>query len=1522
MGAALALSPRLRAPPRREPRAEPPSSEPLADPQGEPSEADAAGMPRYLGAAPDLMSPAGPLESVLEDSPPLRQSIAARRDAASELPDGADAIASLAPQPMDEEPAPAEPVVDPSRVRARSVDGGGGDEEGGTDEAAPSGEAPLPEGAADGGSDAGAGGDAGAGAGAGGAGGEGAEGGTSGIGSGARSAEGAAGGGGDAPGADAMAALATGDIAMIDTELAEHQRWGSASAHVGAAGSTTRADFIVAAAGAGALGAFGHGALMGAAMGAGTQAVELGVGRLVARLAGPALARSFPLPAIGAVIGGVFSAYDLATRDWGRTGDTIGRFGEGGSIYEQLANSIAAVSEIIGIATAVLNVIAGVIGAISIAMWIITVLTVGVASPLAATLSTIAGAIGIGTMILDGINALVLQRLVTLFRALHTFTSQADPSDVEAQGGRIGEAAGASAGFVGGMAGGLAGAGLTGAAGRRMGLGHEPPPRVPDAEPPRVGTGDGPTITADPPPVEAGLAAGDRPAIVPPEPVAPRAMADSAGPVAELPGSTLAAPEVVDPHAATMPAPEPVDPHGPTMPAPEPVDPHGPTMPAPEIVDPRAPTALPEGGGMPEIPGPPRLPNIEPLPDYGIELPDWNPAEPSPYAPTERPPPIDPLAPTVPVPEGVDPHASTMPAPTPETGPLDLRPIEDSQAAGPSTPEPAADPASFASLDPTVAELAASPFGDRLAADVMTPMQDVPRDATSSAASVRAEAYAGIQSERPVGWDPAAGLQDQHWFKVNDATVNAAPGTLPASAEAINANRSPLQSRRAGEATLLLTTEGVPDAQLANPAQRGTDYFVDDTGAGRVGEPRRDRGAQTSLPFDAPEAPFDPRYGTEHKFADRSRIPDIQRQIAESRARAGLPPLDEVQLARAAGEQARYVMEGVPATDLQGRPTQPWSGRVVEPSRTPVQMLLAPEVISPDLHAQGRTVDVPPRAARPEPPGQLPLDFSRQPPDPNQLSLPLDQPVRPMAEPRPARASTRSTQPLTPAEFDAHVQTLLEMGVPREKIAMARPGEGTHYNPNNDTVYIGANVNPLPPSQRPTGLANPANAAVEARGVLGHEAIGHREAQLANQVRHAVWLEEFQASTRAALLDPNLSPQQRQLLMQDAAARMRHAPNGDTVYVWTDPLNAPEAPGGSGAARPDGQFRPQDQLPSVIVNPDAAGPRPFAEPAPAPAGGPAAGPRSVTPLPHAGAPEGTAARGAEPIVEPVNPAYPPPPGTGSRQELVDMQNRLLAILQARAQAEALQNAMAADAGHHEANSTPLADLNSRTGEALTAAQAHQQATAQRTAANQQQQTEEGNVGSTLSDYGNRAAGLAMITGPLEGFTTFTSLAHLLPDDPQVLVGAKRGILKMNADGQRFLEALHGVDGAVAGQQSATPARESGIEANAGRLESTAEGNAAAQGELGVAQSGGEALASRNDARAADSRRREGQAAQTGVQLDGQAEDTRTGIADLSTQWQSWAQAHQQARATAIAQTRAAMVARGWRPRETSPGVAT
>ncbi|MCB1902218.1 MAG: hypothetical protein KDH16_23215, partial [Rhodocyclaceae bacterium] len=1634
---------------------------------------------------------------------------------------------------------PSAPAASPAEAVQRRGGGGGGGGRGeggeaGDGAAAEAGETAATEGeggaeGADGGGGAAEGGGAGEaeGEGSGGAGGGGIEEGT-----------GAGGGGGLAADAAAgtLESLATGDIALIDEELAEHQRWGAASARVGEAGSARRADFIVDQAGAGALGGFGHGALMGAAVGAGSQALEIGAARLVARLAGPALARSFPLPAIGAVIGGVFSAYDLATRDWGHTGETIGRFGEGGSIYEQLANSIAAVSEIIGIATAVLNVIAGVIGAISIAMWVITVLTVGVASPLAATLSTIAMAIGMATMVLDGINALVLQRLVTLFRALHTFTSQADPSDVEQQGGRIAAAAGASAGFVGGMAGGLAGGGATAAGARRLGIGH-PPPHVPGVEPPRPAAGEGPTITADPPPaVEAGVPAGDRPAMLPPEPAAPRPASDpglpAPGPVdphaptmpapapvdphaptmpAPAPANphapTMPAPAPVDPHAPTLPAPAPVDPHAPTMPAPAPVDPHAPTIPMPEVVDPHAPTALPSDGGMPEIPGPPRVPEFEPLPDYGPELPDWNPAEPSPYAPTERPPAspaevVDPHASTIPAPEAIDPHASTIPAPevvdphaptalppdggmpeipgpprvpefeplpdygpelpdwnpdapspyaptqppppleaptpspsraptepatpsraptepvTPSQAPTEPAPrqITDAEVLPPPAAEPApsADPASFADLADTVAALNDSPFGDRLASEAMAPMQDVPRDTARSPRAVHDAAYAQIPGDRPAGYG-GPGLQDQHWTKVRDATINAAPGTRPATVEAINASRSPLQSRAAHPATLLLTTEGAPASALPG-GERGTRYYVGDAPMGRPAVPEGPGNAAIPAEPGAAGGPARPadtrRYRTEHRFADAYLIPEMRRQIQASRERAGLPPLDDVQLAVAAGEQARWVMEGVPRTDLAQRPVEPWSGFVVEPARSPMQMLLAPEVLLPDLHARGRMVEAPPA-----PRAEAVTPTAPEAPHPGQLSLGFEPPgaPRPVTEVpaggRPAgEGGTRNQRPLTPEEFAGFAAMAEQMGMPREQIQQV--GGPTAYLPGSfDQLLIGPDILPLAPEARPQGLANPANAALEPRAVLGHEIIGHREAELAGQARIEPWHEEFQASTRAALHTPDLPREQMWLLTQDAAARRRHQSREGTIFVDTERYGAPQS-GGRRPVRP----RAPGEPPSVIVDPSLAGERRVAEPSPGrpqahavppgavrpPAAGGVASPGALIAYSAAvrggadrgsqgapstaGAPrdtetarsagfaraaragaiaslnpavpmlwgayfghgtreerigrggsvgavvgtvtggpvgaylgrrvgEGVARRaedfnaglerGAEPIVEPVNPAYPPPPGSGSRQDIADLQNTLLGILQARAQAEALQGMMAGDAAHHEANAGPLAEFNQRNAQAISATQAHQEATARRTTANQQQQQQEGSVTGTLQDYGNRAAGLAMITGPLEAFTRFTYLAHALPDSPDVLRGAKRGILKMNSDGQNFLDALSGVDTAVAGQQTAQPARSSGIAANAGRLAATTSGAVASQ--AGLAQSGGQGqgLAARNAARSADSRQREAQAAQTGAQLDTQAEDTQTRIASLSEQWQSWATAHRQARVDAMARTRAA-----------------
>lgn len=1600
---------------------------------------------------------------------------------------------------------------------------------------------------------------------------------------------------------DSLDSLDTGSVALIDTELAEHLRWGAASARVGAAGSADRADFVARSAGAGAVGGFLHAGGMGLAVGAGTRVAEIGAARgagalaarsltrlygpAVARLAGPALARSAPLPAIGAVVGGVFSAIDLATRDWSRTGETIGRFGEGGSIYEQLANSIAAVSEIIGIATAVLNVIAGVIGAISMAMWVITVLTVGVASPLALTLSTIAGAIGIATMILDAINALVLQRLVTLFRALHTFTSQADPSDVEAQGGRIGEAAGASAGFVGGMAGGLAGGFGVGRGARRLGIPEHP--TVPDVEPPRAAGGDGPTITADPPPLTAEglpspdvLPGGDRPALLPPEPTAPAALPEVMPPgdrpalLPPEPVVPLGAPDAPLPMAE---GPGPVDPHGPTLPAADPhaatlpaADPHASTIPA---ADPHAPTELPMGpDGMPDIPPPPRLPDIGPLPDYGPELPNWNPEAPSPYRPTEPAGPlhpgtppvdptatavIDPVGPTHPAP--ADPVASTVPAPSPAEGPRGPRRIADDGAPGPASS------ATDLSPNQATAEPVSPGRGDS-APSATTP--------DSGQASFPGFDEPAPREPRPFSPDEVA-PPDAHSAWLRSERARAAGIDPPGPSRRGN---NVARHRVPGESSFN-TPEARPDLYQYTPRQPGhQSHHVESQTALAESIANYDPALDPTVMMREAEhhATFGPQA---EQRADPNFAADLGTsgalEQAYNIARFGevdAPPpggnptrlmSDEV-AGQVVSEHAAYLFEtgatsrdaAPPGRPVVGEDARVRSGGGVEPfenldwDRTFNQ---------PDPHAvaqpPGTQLGLYGEHTRPTPllPEQLTL-LLPDPPDARQVALPFggtpaEPHARPVAEPN--RGPTRSTRPLTPAEFEAHAALLSEQfGVPRDRI---HPGEFTAFHPGatpvDGYITIGPDVNPLPAAERPTGGPNPTNAALEPRAVLAHESLGHRDAELAGQVRDADWHEEFQASTRAALLDPGLTPEQRWALMQDAEARRRFAPDDDTIFVWTDPLTRAETP--ASAALPAPHVPLADTLPSVMVDPAllgrdasvrgsppatgartavdtapvlpeftpaevdaamdrlAAGPllrapaddmrlrlpaaqghaywgvdpvsgmtvqewnvpaerglpprdatgavvpgprgevrtqvrlhspdatatpgsasakdwtmnivqgharmRPdgrwfdtrFAElpdgsrvdvrpyrrdatgqwveggsgttvadartlaalaqwdadmgashiplfppPAAVRSGGPPSGtgtPRAIADTPGsnatraqqreapgvAGAHVGRAVgegvarraegfhagleRGSEPVVEPVNPAYPAPPGSGSRQELVDLQNQLLAIMDARARTEELERLMCSDAEHHEANAAPLSEFSTRTEEAISATEAHRQAVALREAANQNQRGEEANVAQAITDHGQRAAGLAVIKTPLEGFTAFTYLGHALPDDPGVLRGAKRGILQMNTDGQNFLNALNGIDAAVASQAGSQPDREAAIDERSGRLESTAGEAEGSRDALSTARNDGQGLASSNTSRVADSRQREGVAAQHGAQLDGEADRTRGEITDLSAQWQAWAQAHRQARRDAMDQTRAAMVARGWRPRDASEG---
>jgi hypothetical protein len=102
---------------------------------------------------------------------------------------------------------------------------------------------------------------------------------------------------------ESVAELATGTLAIIDQELAEHQRWGTAAATVGAAGSAKRAEVIAQIATGGAEKGLQEGLETGVKMGIGTKIAEKGIAKgagVLANLLGKKAGSFVPIPGVGA----------------------------------------------------------------------------------------------------------------------------------------------------------------------------------------------------------------------------------------------------------------------------------------------------------------------------------------------------------------------------------------------------------------------------------------------------------------------------------------------------------------------------------------------------------------------------------------------------------------------------------------------------------------------------------------------------------------------------------------------------------------------------------------------------------------------------------------------------------------------------------------------------------------------------------------------------------------------------------------------------------------------------------------------------------------------------------------------------------------------------------------------------------------------------------------------------------------------------------------------------------------------
>lgn len=332
-----------------------------------------------------------------------------------------------------------------------------------------------------------------------------------------------------------VAPAPTDDTALIDFELAEHERWAGSFGDLGTARSDERAAFVLSQTSSGASSGLTGGLGMGLVMGAAGGALGQIAGRRLATLAVSRGATAVPVPGLGPAIGGVMAVAGLAMRDWGATFETIGRFGTGEG-YEGLANDLEGLAEALDLACSIMDVVGGVCGAIAVGMWVGTVISGGTLAPLALTLSAIGTGISIATAAVGVIISAAVRPAVMALRALHTFQSDADPASVEAGATQLQAAASQVTGAVGGAVGGRIGGAAGGRAGARadrlatrmaarrggrpaLSATAGPGPRihaeVPDS-PVRAGAPEAPLARAAADPSSARPAASDGPAAAAP----------------------------------------------------------------------------------------------------------------------------------------------------------------------------------------------------------------------------------------------------------------------------------------------------------------------------------------------------------------------------------------------------------------------------------------------------------------------------------------------------------------------------------------------------------------------------------------------------------------------------------------------------------------------------------------------------------------------------------------------------------------------------------------------------------------------------------------------------------------------------------------------------------------------------------------------------------------------------------------------------------------------------------------------
>jgi hypothetical protein len=1182
-----------------------------------------------------------------------------------------------------------------------------------------------------------------------------------------------------------LADVPTGDLDLIDQELAEHERWGEAAARLGAAGSKQRAEFAAKAAEEGATTGFTEGLKQGVKSGAALKVAEkLGEKALVmgVKLLGKKSGNLIPVPGLGAAIGGAIAAYDLASRDWSATGESLGKFGKGADVYDKLANSLEATSTALEVATQVLNVIAGVLGAITVIMWIATVLSAGVLSPVAGTLTAIAAGIQIGTMVLDAINALVLKRLIVLFRALHAFTSDADPRDVVTQGKAIEEAAGATTGFLGGVAGGAAleGGLKLGKKGMK-GIKKLSTP-VPEHPMPAPLRGEGTTVKAQPQD-PAAARQGAVPEAAEPAKPAQTAAPDKAVVVEQKPPTAEVATKPQTP--ATEAGASTSQPKTPATGPPE-----------------QQGAADASSGTQANATLQSTEPAAKPAKKAGKQAKPRLTADERRAAAKERARAAD-IASTYAeeigekramAPKGgrVDPELHNIPGAKPKEVGTALKKGEKTPGRWQhGDPEPEIRAREEKRVFGSVRERSKKAF-EKATYKGLTDFNETTELTAATRERLEAEGVdLLVETEENKGKLPH-GFEESHLATVKGDPLAAETGKASVGAT----KREHLGEHHAGDPTAPLETMS-PRTEIP-PEQEGFQL-----------KPEKGKG------YSDPGVMAESRKQMEYHEREAKRAADSA-LAAEKRGRSK-------QAQKAQSEAANHEILARKYREALPKMRELVTGASKEAKR--------------DLGRVGK-IGLEPKTSAPVPPEAAISPFAAQ----------ADKASAAIA----SKATTTTTTPPKPQAQETKAPVPPEAATaPSEALA----DKTTAVVPSEETTSPSGAQTDTSESQQPKFRVEDGNLK-----------------ELSSSAGEVLAKQRGEEPTKVRISRADLVAETEPATEQEALAQAELAAEGE-------------------------QERPKKKLSLNL-------------------GGDLSTPGREGMLKGESKSEGFDKARQEPIVEHVNPNYAPPPC--SPQDIVNAQNEILRTLDARAEAQGIQSDMAGQEAHHKENEKPLQKMDKRTRDAIEATRAHQAALQRRTEGNKEKQKNEKESEGILSDYGNRAARLAMLTGPLRAFSQFTSLAYGLPDSPDELLKVKHGIIKMNSDSSRFLHQLESVDKTVNEQKASQPERSQQTAADNNTLQKTDQQSKEAAETFDKSKQKTEDLTKENEAKRDEAKEYKQEANQSAANLQGHAEKKKTQAENLAVSLQFWARTHERARVDALNQTKKRLQAQGYKILEVKP----